>query len=416
MLINQLFSSAVNPMLTPQQCDEKTPRCSHCTRRQEQCQWSTDKQGDGLDTYVTIDTRISPESSPSVLAPSSPPALDVSVVNLLHMKLFRHFETHTRHTLAFNSLWDEAIRLSLDCESLMHAILCLAAEHLAFLLPEEPQYEMAAATHLSQTLRLFQQDLAETVTALNADCHLTTATLLSYIVWNEIDTLPTGADSLLTVNALEDRVFSIGRGTLQMFMSASFWISRQQSIFMPHVVYSPRVTLCHFISLSDTIIDLYQSFFDYDRPLTADRLSIPNYFSSLGAETVNEKDLASHFDLPNEAPEAVEAYTLVIRRLCIILSFLPEMRSLRTEKAYEDVLPDLARYIFTFPIVCFRECEALARRQDPKWWLVLYHFYRAARIVLPDHFWWAQRRSRLMESLLKELLLGECARTNSDHL
>ena len=99
-----------------------------------------------------------------------PAASDNSIIYLLHMKLLHHFEAHTRHALAFDTVWQEAIRLSLECESLMHAILGLSAAHLAFLQPENPQYEMAAATHLSQTLCLFRQDLTKAFTVSNIDC------------------------------------------------------------------------------------------------------------------------------------------------------------------------------------------------------------------------------------------------------
>ncbi|CAM1500378.1 Fc.00g095400.m01.CDS01 [Cosmosporella sp. VM-42] len=206
-------------------CDERTPRCLHCIRHQEHCVWRHCKHADTPDVPALVEKPSPQKSSLRTL-----PVADSSMINLLHMKLFHHFETHTRHTLTFDTVWVEAIVLSLGCESLMHAIMCLSAKHLAFLQPEDPQNEMAAATHLSQALRLFQRDLAKTVTRSNVDCFLSTAALLSYIVWNEIDVLSTGADSSVTVNALEDRLFSIGGGTLEIFLSANFWICWNQSI------------------------------------------------------------------------------------------------------------------------------------------------------------------------------------------
>lgn len=330
-----------------------------------------------------------------------------SDVDLLRLTLFQYFKTCTRHTLAFDTVWEKAIKLSVGCESLMHAILCLSAKHLAYLHTDNAEYEMVAAIHLSKTLHLYQKDLNETITVSNVDCHLTTATLLSYIVWNEVDIVPAGTDSLVTVNALEDRVFSIAGGTLEIFMSANFWIFRQQSIFLPHIMYNPRVALCYAIGLNSSIIDRYQRFFDYNCSMGIDRLSIPNFFDCPRTDDFTE-DISSYFNLPDEATDTVEAYRRVVPRLCVILAFLPEMQRSDDERSVADCLPDLARYIFSFPISCFRESGALARRENPKWWLILYHFYRAARIILPDHFWWAQRRSKFMELLLKDLLLREC--------
>ncbi|KAF7562160.1 hypothetical protein G7046_g1998 [Stylonectria norvegica] len=397
-----LFTQAPN-QFSLDQCDERTPKCLHCIRRQEHCEWRRCKYRDASD-LPSVTERPDPQESCKPTAPIA----DTSMINLLHMKLFHHFETRTRHTLTFDTVWEDAIRLSFRCESLMHAILCLSAKHLAFLQPDDPQHEMSAATHLSQTLQLFQHDLSKAVTTSNVDCFLSTATLLSYIVWDETECVSTDANSSVTVSCLDDRLFSIGGGTLEVFMSANFWISWNQSIFVPHVNYSPRLTLCDSIGLTSATIDLYLIFFEYRRPLTIDRLSIPNLFDLLRAEHCKEHDMTTLSYLPEEPADIADAYIRVVQRLCVILSFLPEMRNPESDKAHEECLPDLARYIFSFPIMCSWESQALARGQHLKWWLILYHFYRAARILLPTQFWWAQRRSRFMEPLLGNLLLDQC--------
>lgn len=324
------------------------------------------------------------------------------------MKLFHQFESHTRHTLAFDSVWQTATTRSLECESLMQAILCLSARHLAFLHPDAPEYEMAAATHLSQTLSLFQQDLAKAPTVANIDCYLLTAMLLAYIVWTGLDTFSTGTESANSAIGPEDRLFDVGSGTRKMFMSSNFWSLWQHSVIIPHIKYSPRVALCNMLGLSTATMDLYQSFFDYNRPLTIDRLSIPNFFRLAGSESANEKPMFAQSRLRDENLDMEGAYKRVVSSLCVILAFLPEMRQPGNETAYERVLPDLARYIFTFPIVGFRESYTLTQSQNPKWWLLQYHFYRAARIVLPAHFWWAHQRSRSMEASLEEFLRDKC--------
>ena len=119
-------------------------------------------------------------------------------------------------------------------------------------------------------------------------------------------------DSLITVNTLEDRLFSIGGGTLEIFMSVNFSTCWKHSIFVPHVIYSPRVALCNSINRNSATIDLYQSFFDYHRPLTLDRLSIPQSFSLSRADNANEKDPAAHYHLLDETLGIAETYALVV--------------------------------------------------------------------------------------------------------
>ncbi|KAH7123469.1 hypothetical protein B0J13DRAFT_455756 [Dactylonectria estremocensis] len=393
-------------------CDEKSPRCSHCTRRHDHCEWrSSSKHYDtGKDLSVCI-RRLRP---PDPGLPFHPTAGDDSIINTLHMELFHHFETHTRHTLSFDTVWQEAMKLSFGFESLMHAILCLSAKHLAYLQPENPEYGMTATKHFSQMLHLFQQDLKNRKSTSDIDCYLTTATLLSYIVWDDIEVLPSDGDSVATANILEDRVFWIGGGTLYMFMSTNFSILRKQSLFLPHITYSPRIALCKAVGLTSATIDSYQSFFDYRHPLTVDQLSIPDFFSPIGAQNAKEEDLTAYFVKLDGVSDTVEAYRRIVARLCVFLSFLPEMQNPDKEKAYQDSMPDLARFIFSFPVVSFRESQVLTRRRNPKWWLVLYHFYRAVTIILPGCFWWAHQRSRFMESSLKKLLLRECAKAEKD--
>ncbi|KAH8648696.1 hypothetical protein BX600DRAFT_518055 [Xylariales sp. PMI_506] len=394
------------PDANHKKCDEKSPRCSHCTRREEQCRWRSCTQHEGPSVAVAMSDPRRTEH-----CQRNPPT--ASVVNMLHMRLFHHFETYTRHSLAFGSVWKEAMKISLRSESLMHAILCLSARHLAVLQPDDPQHDMAAAMHLSQTLQLFQQDLTKTVTKSNVDSHLATATLLSYILWNELDIVLAVKDSSMNVATLEDRLFRIGGGTLELFLSATFSVLQHHSLFFPHIVQRPRMTLCYVAGVTTQAIDMYQAFFDHERPLTADRLCLPNYFESWKGDNVEKGDLAAQFHQPTtlDGPQSLdttEAHRRLVARLCVILSFLPEMRRPGHEKAYKEALPNLARYIFSFPILCFRESETLTRRRDTKWWLILYHFYRAVRLELPGEFWWAQQRSRLMEPLLKDLILGLC--------
>jgi hypothetical protein len=74
----------------------------------------------------------------------------------------------------------------------------------------------------------------------------------------------------------------------------------------------------------------------------------------------------------------------------------------------EQLAPDLTRYAFTFLIWIHAYAENTISGQDPKGLLMLYHFFRAVRILLDGpNCWWTHRRARLLEALLEERLQKE---------
>jgi hypothetical protein len=118
---------------------------------------------------------------------------------------------------------------------------------------------------------------------------------------------------------------------------------------------------------------------------------------------VNDLDVSQHISaIPSTSTENMPA----AKHLYLLMAFLPA----RTAGTHSpDLLNKLARYIL-FPIPCHEPLVLMARESAPHAILWLFHFYRAARILLPlGEFWWAHRRAAVMEEVLRTWLVERCA-------
>lgn len=343
------------------------------------------------------------------------------------MKLFHHFETSTKHSLVFGlSVWDHALRLSCQVETLMHAILCISARHLSYLCPGEDMYPAAAATHLSRTVQGFRKDLGLGILPSNMDAFMATAVLLHYELWDKSD-FAARRDGTLAIDPGSDLFFDLCTGLRGIFLNCIGHMSQVSSVFGPAVAHSPRVVLAKVANINRSTLHSFQSFFAYHRTLDPRQLVPPAY--SRGGEvppqdcwgphrrifTIDDKDGEETEDMDEES------YNDVIPRLCLLLSFLPEASAVGDAKCstalIEGLLPDLSRFIFTFPVLCDSNFARMVKRGDQKALVLMYHFYRAVRILLSGkrEYWWAEKRSSLSEISLKDYLLKECARTTEGY-
>jgi hypothetical protein len=335
-------------------------------------------------------------SSPPLASSNSP------AVNILHMKLFHHFETCTRHTLCLKSIWKEALGWSLEHEALMQAILSISAKHLAYLFPDEPVYSIAAASHLTQTLGIFRKDINKSFTASNVDAFMATSMLIYCQLWTESEIVMTGSAGLAAKDLSKDTIFRLAGGLIEVFMSSGPLMYERPSSFLPEIMHSPRKSLKDASKLSEEKLISLQSFFSYTRPLSYVQLSVASAFAG-NLTTESGELMAKH--ISDEDLIFLTAHKDAVSRLAVLLQFLPEAQGTEFLAMSEQLLPDLARYAFTFPIMIFAYAERAIGRQDPKGLLLLYHFYRAIRILLGGpNYWWAHNRARLMEALLEEQL------------
>ncbi|KAH8886054.1 hypothetical protein GQ53DRAFT_845159 [Thozetella sp. PMI_491] len=379
-------------------CDGETP-CSRCARRKERCR-----------RPVPHTVEPAPSDMP---ASALLPDLDAAV-NLMHLKLFHHFQECTRQTLLFpEDVWHRTLQLCFHYEFLMNAVLSVGARHLATLQPEDPTYPTAATSHLCRALSGFRQELSGDFASMNADAFVATSTLLQYEIWATASSDMPPCTDAMGFDPSRDRIFAFSSVLKTVFLKSVPMLSAQSSVLLPHMRVDMGDKLAEAVGVSNRKLGQYQDFFSYHRPIKPDRLHIPLSSDQDGDNVpvmqgpwVVHPEKSRHISDPKEA-----VYAPVIARLCVILSFLPEAGSRCLVDTASPLFPVLARYIFCFPVTCCGPFAALIQNRDPHALLMLYHFYRAARILLPpSECWWAHERAAVSEVLLKDWLAGESAK------
>lgn len=128
--------------LTPRQCDEKRPKCSHCTRHQLPCEYPE------LATRIFDPTRPKPpraavkrqarEDSSNASSPG-PIGLPVLELRLLHQWTTETAATmSSAHLPSVREMWTKAVpEMAFEYQPLLHTVLALGAAHRVTLHPEE---------------------------------------------------------------------------------------------------------------------------------------------------------------------------------------------------------------------------------------------------------------------------------------
>lgn len=268
----------------------------------------------------------------------------------------------------------------------------------------------------------------------------------------------------------QDQLFLLSAGVQQVFKEAlpHFWLD--QSDFVGIALYSPRNSLEEVARRRDEdpyrFTDAFMRVWDDPRFQTAEITTYETsdpYFSAylsspkgngtciyqhiktlsnelavdtsppfgpqlLNAPPRNRDELACDAEIPrqpglgNTAPgdNKRPGFERASRRLSLLLSFLSlaPLPPLPTKPHSPEMNPsqaDFERYIFAFPVVASGPFLELALRGDVRTLVILFHFYRAARLLLTAReSWWAKERSRVLEGLilgeLKARGLGVCLR------
>ena len=395
-----LYRLSSYPIIDIVQCDEETPKCSNCLRRHEDCQ---------LRALDIRQTRIQqPDPLQQIPAPPLLPGTN-SAVNILHMKLFHHFEINTRHTLCFGLVWKEALSWALEYEALMHTILCVSARHLAYLCPDEASYNVAASFNFAQALSRFRRDISQKFTASNIDLFMATSVLIYFELWTETEFVMTDSAGLTTLDLSKDAIFRLSGGLIEIFMRSIPVIYEKPSSFIADIMHSPRKILNNAAGLSKESLVTFHTFFSYTQPLCSKQLYIAPAFKRGSIPDLCEGLVGLTSD---EDIRLLEDHKDVVSRLATLLQFLPEVQEPESPDVLGELMPDLRRYAFTFLVMIHRYAENAISRQDPKGILMLYHFYRAVRILLKGaNSWSAHKRARLIEPILEERLQSQLCPT-----
>lgn len=348
--------------------------------------------------------------SPALL-PSS--GSNEAAVNLAHLKLFHHFQICTRQTLFFTpEVWGYALQLSFQFEFLMNSMLSLAARHLAFLHPEDAKYRTVAASHLCRALPLFSHALSN-FTAIPIDAFLATSALLQYETWTSTDFVWPQGDGEVSFDPSRDQFFTLSSSLKEVFLKSLPLVPDQLSgsIFMPHISYNPINKLVESAQISNHTLIQHQEVFSCHRPLTLELLNFPCQYTR-GTDLVTSNPWRHDVPKAQDVPDLIEDdYAPIIARICLILSFLPEARPPTPISAESPLFPEFTRCVLYFPMLCRGPFLLMVQQRDPHALLLLYHFYRAVRILLPPcDCWWAHERATVLETVLKEWLTRECAK------
>ena len=187
-------------------------------------------------------------------------------------------------------------------------------------------------------------------------------------------------------------------------MSSGPVMYEKPSSFIVDIMHSPRHVLNNAARLSKETLASFHSFFSYTQPLSYEQLSVASAFK---ADSKPEPSEWMAQPIPEEEADLLRGHKDIVSRLATLLPFLPEVQGPEFPEASIQLMPDLSRYAFTFLLMIHRYIEKTIARHDPKGLLMLYHFYRAVRILLGGpNYWWAHKRVRLMEPLLKETLIN----------
>lgn len=122
--------------------------------------------------------------------------------------------------------------MACEYDFLMHAILCISARHLAFLLPDKPKYSIAAADHLSRTLHAYRRDLSGNFNRSNIDALMATAVLLHYELWTETDFVSKDSDGVVIFDPVDDRLLELSIGLQQVFIHSIPLLFERPSVFV----------------------------------------------------------------------------------------------------------------------------------------------------------------------------------------
>jgi hypothetical protein len=327
------------------------------------------------------------------------------------MELFHHFQTQTRQTLLFTpEVWDHVLQLSCHFDFLMNATLCISARHLAFLCPEDASYPTVAGSHLCHALSLFRDNLSENFSSTHLDAFVATSLLLQYAVWTSIDFVSRGDDGVDVVDPEKDSIFSFSAGLKEVFLKCVPSSIHQPSVFMPLIRRNPWPLLASAANIGGETLEKFQEYFSRS-PLHVDMLNIP-----LPYLRNKDPDFEALWEeggptVTNAADPREDAYASVVTRLCLIMSFLPEAQPPEPITAESSLLPEMARIVYSFPMACRGRYAEMVHQGDPHALLLLYHFYRAARILLPrDEYWWVHHRASVGEEVLRESLLRMASR------
>lgn len=340
------------------------------------------------------------------------------------LRLFHHFQSSTQHTLpVIGQIWESILPKAFEFEYLMHAALCLAARHLEYSNRDKEGEMTKSRWHLSHTLRLFREALSSPISEANRDVILCTSFMLYFEAWSDIALLPQEHDledkdnttSTSAYSVSEDQLFTLGESMRNVCMYAMSDLSQNSIVLKNVMLYRPIWSVYETLSFVGRFCGVYHVFFeqlwhDQGGPVVGkDFHDIPPPQNSGFGHTLQEAQILQWSD--HQSADGYAAYTHVTNRLSALLSLLPIDSQDTSEPSVleicPDLLPDVSRVVYTFPIIFHPRFTDMLYKSDPRILILLYHFFRMVNFLLPkDECWWATRRAKSLEVFLKKKIWG----------
>jgi hypothetical protein len=347
-------------------------------------------------------------------------------------------------------------------EFIMSTILCVAASHLAIITPNNTRYYLARNQLLTKSLRLLRINLSRPFTKLICDALAGATVLINYISWCHLEFLSEQQRGQMSetntpggLDLSQDQLFLLSPGVLQVYLQGLPVFLEEDSVFLaigrqhprinieealasrgddpvrfiqpfmkmfddpgfqtsypgrnPPVIYESFQRTWAFLSELDVEIDqAYQSCSSmHVKALEESRDALLRLHQGDGAALTRQGQPGElSLEVQLRLPERT-AFECVARRLSPVLCCLATP-SVSAEATHSPAMPrkaDLQRLLFTFPVFCCVPMLQMIARGDARALILLFHFYRAVRVLLPtEEAWWAGERSRRLEAtILAEL-------------
>lgn len=392
-----------------------------CRRRplRQQQQPSRFDDGDSQDKGNPL-----PNLLPSPI--STPISSGDEVLNMEQLRLFHHFQSSTQHTLpVVSQIWESILPKAFEYKYLMHAALCLAARHLEYSCQHNERIaEMVLSRkYLSHTLRLFREALSSDITNASSDAILCTSFMLYFEAWSDTAFLPLEiypktrdtAAPTSEYSASEDQLFTLSESMRHACMYAMSGSAQNSTMLNNVLLYRPIMSVYERLSSFGRVCNEYDAFFDHlwqeqgNSVVSKIFCDIPTPQNFRYGITLQDARILQMSDYQSSDKHA--AYASVTNRLSALLSLLPiDLQETSEPSVLEicpDLLPDVSRIVYTFPLMFHPKFTDMLFENDTRILVLLYHFFRMVNQLLPkEECWWAARRAESFEVFLKQKLWG----------
>jgi hypothetical protein len=237
--------------------------------------------------------------------------------------------------------------------------------------------------------------------------------LMHIDLWTHGDFISSGDNGDITYDANKDHLFDLSSGLQQIFMNSIPHAFEKPSFFIPAIRHSPRVVLVNSAHISKCTLANFASYFAHGQPLDRKLLQVPLPFVRCVDSPPQDIFNYKHWPVWHGEDSSPHSYTGMVHRLCLLTSFLPEAQLEQgSEGLAPDIIQDFARYAFSLPILCGQTFATMIKRKDHMALVLMYHFYRTIRIVLPGKkCWWMQKRASIAEIVLKVTIEKQLSET-----